>query len=315
VSRKQTFVIPVSNGILEGEHREKIRSAIWLFLWLIDRTTIEQPSPDGTGLEGLVLGGKAIATRFIAEQIGESERAVRYHLDQLEEHGYIRRIEHRGLANGYALRKSKKWQRVQATILGPEMEHNPGKELPESDEEPGQEVADPSAENCRTPGKNCRRNKEYKTETLQGQSRKPLRKRKHFSSDTRFLEFVEDLKKYRDFLSGEGKFTFTPQAGKNLNLLLGNNPSFTREQFQACLSNRARSVKAGHYSAAEEIHKWITSVREFEECPLDRYGKPMQQSGDFKNADHSKAQRVEDRSIDAIKQAASRMAGAAVGRC
>src|SRR5215468_321775 len=51
---KGTFVIPVSNGIFA--HRDKIGASIWVFLWLIDRSTYEVPTADGQDVEGLVLG-------------------------------------------------------------------------------------------------------------------------------------------------------------------------------------------------------------------------------------------------------------------
>jgi len=61
----------------------------------------ERRTEDG-GLEGLVLGGKALTAEHIAREAGESVRSVRYHVKRLEYHGYIRRLVHHGLASGYS---------------------------------------------------------------------------------------------------------------------------------------------------------------------------------------------------------------------
>src|SRR5450432_3813380 len=112
--KERTYIIPLSNGILARHHRHNIGAAIWLFLWMIDKSTKERPAQDGDGLEGLVLGGKPIAVSYIAEQTGESQRSVHFHLACLKDHGYIVSIPHRGTASGYAIRKSKKFHRGRA---------------------------------------------------------------------------------------------------------------------------------------------------------------------------------------------------------
>jgi hypothetical protein len=99
----KNFVIPVSNGILEHKHRAAIGSAIWVFLWLIDRCTKEQEDDQG-GWLGLVLGGKPLTGRYISEQSGEAVRSVRRHLKQLEDGGYIVIMSSTGEASSYAIR-------------------------------------------------------------------------------------------------------------------------------------------------------------------------------------------------------------------
>jgi hypothetical protein len=67
---KLNHAIPVSNGIIE--HREKIGSAVWLFLLLIDWTTSE----DENGI-GKVLGGKPIKLKDLTEALHlKSDRSV-----------------------------------------------------------------------------------------------------------------------------------------------------------------------------------------------------------------------------------------------
>lgn len=76
------YPIPVSNGIFE--HREKVGSAIWLFLLLVDWTTVEQ---DGLGQ---VLGGKPVTAKKLKEALRLEERQVRAQLQRLQSIKFIR---------------------------------------------------------------------------------------------------------------------------------------------------------------------------------------------------------------------------------
>ena len=69
----KTYPIPVSNGIFA--HRNKIGSAIWVFLWLVDRTTKEVEASGGH-FEGLVLGGSQIRSSLIARDLEIAPRTV-----------------------------------------------------------------------------------------------------------------------------------------------------------------------------------------------------------------------------------------------
>jgi len=113
----QTFIVPVSSGILE--HRARIGASIWVFIWMIDRTTKETPIADGC-LEGLVYGGRPIRAQEIAESLQTSRRTVQEHLDHLVAGGYLRRISCGfGVASGYAVQRSKKWK-SKLTVVGAE---------------------------------------------------------------------------------------------------------------------------------------------------------------------------------------------------
>jgi DNA-binding MarR family transcriptional regulator len=78
------FYITVSNGLLTKEHREQIGSAIWEFLWLLDKIT----KVDDKGF-GYILGGKPIKLCELADQMGTSDMNVSRNLHKLEEAGYI----------------------------------------------------------------------------------------------------------------------------------------------------------------------------------------------------------------------------------
>jgi hypothetical protein len=79
---KKTYLLPVSNGILD--HREKIGSAIWLFILLIDWTTNEE---DGVGK---VRGGKPIKIKDLMQALHLKERQLRSELQRLKQGGYVR---------------------------------------------------------------------------------------------------------------------------------------------------------------------------------------------------------------------------------
>jgi hypothetical protein len=105
-----TYKIPVSNGIFA--HRKRIGAAIWVFLWLIDKTTKEVEAMNGEGMDGLVFGGRPVTMSAVATDLQLSVNGVRDQLSQLLRAGYIRTIQHGvGIANGYAVLNSKKWGR------------------------------------------------------------------------------------------------------------------------------------------------------------------------------------------------------------
>jgi hypothetical protein len=106
---QKTYLVPVSNGIFD--HCEAIGVAIWVFLWLIDRTTKEVTGTDGR-MEGLVYGGREIRAREMANDLQMSARTVHGHLARLLKGGYLRKVSHGdGLPAGYCVLKSKKWDR------------------------------------------------------------------------------------------------------------------------------------------------------------------------------------------------------------
>ncbi|MBZ5492254.1 MAG: hypothetical protein LAO76_15100 [Acidobacteriia bacterium] len=94
--------------------------------------------------------------------------------------------------------------------------------------------------------------------------------------------FIEYLKIYRERLSGRDTFQPTAKDFRNLDIWLREHPNTTLETFQRCLGYRAQSVAAGEVSAAEEIYRWIGTILEFSEGPLNRYGKPLGQSKEGK---------------------------------
>ncbi len=80
---KASHPIPVWNGLFE--HRKRIDSAIWVFLWLLDAITEEK---DGLGL---VHGGAPVRSSTIASELKFDLWTVRHHLKELERAKYISR--------------------------------------------------------------------------------------------------------------------------------------------------------------------------------------------------------------------------------
>ena len=133
---ESTFAIPISSGIFG--HCQKIGIAIWVFLWMIDRTTKEVSTMDGYA-EGLVYNGKPIPARDIARDLRMAARTVHVHIERLVAGGYLRRIPQPqsctpsnphgdGLSSGYAVVRSKKWKHRLLLATGeepPSTSHNP----------------------------------------------------------------------------------------------------------------------------------------------------------------------------------------------
>lgn len=76
------FFITVSNGLLEAKHRKKIGSAVWEFMWIIDKIT----KIDDEGI-GWVWGGKPVNLKDI--RLGVHPINTSKNLNKLEKAGYI----------------------------------------------------------------------------------------------------------------------------------------------------------------------------------------------------------------------------------
>lgn len=319
MSSAGTFIIPISNGILAPRHREAIGSAIWLFLWMVDKTTKEQLAPDGKGFEGLVLGGMPITTDYIAEQTGESQRSVHNHLNQLERGGYIRRIENKGMASGYAVKKSKKFHRVRAAVMSHSeeiSEREPLQKAAEVGSEPSPKIAEGSAKNGEGVCNFFPRNKEDIPKTIHREDSKPVRAKKQRAAvDPRRADFIEDFKKFHDFKNPGIPFHFGAKDGKNLNDWLKDNRDIERPDWQEILNNRAKSPgkdEPNGIDHAAELWTWIGKARRYLNGPKDRYGNPVTRKAGANGHQQNKTAVIANNITAALEQRrARRMAGAA----
>jgi biotin operon repressor len=103
--RDKSFPFRVWSGLLAPEHRQRIGSAIWTFLWLVRRTTKEK-----AGI-GTVLGGKPVKAREIARDLGIHPESVKRDIDRLRSEGYILTDRTSYGLQVYILR-SKRWKKA-----------------------------------------------------------------------------------------------------------------------------------------------------------------------------------------------------------
>jgi AraC-like DNA-binding protein len=82
---------PVHAGMLTEEHRERIGKAAWEFLWCLSKTT-KETIEDGERV-GIVLGGKPITFKEVADEFGISRSTVRRNFEILELENYISLLE------------------------------------------------------------------------------------------------------------------------------------------------------------------------------------------------------------------------------
>jgi hypothetical protein len=115
-SRGQTYRIPVSTGIFD--HCSKIKDALWLFLYYIDKTTTRGP-------EGRVLGGCPITDEEPASILRVPIKTARRWRRMLTVGDYIQALR---TPYGYVItvNKSKKW----AWQKGQEISRQGNSELP-----------------------------------------------------------------------------------------------------------------------------------------------------------------------------------------
>src|SRR5580692_6320068 len=108
-ANEKTYRISLSNGILE--HCPDMLDSVWLFIWYIDKTTLEKNG------EGTVLGGIPIRDSRPASTLRMPVKTIRRWRLHLEEKGYIRTVR-TPYGHVITLLKSKKWNR--GPVLVPE---------------------------------------------------------------------------------------------------------------------------------------------------------------------------------------------------
>jgi hypothetical protein len=96
----------VSNGLLE--HAGRMGTAVWEYLWLIDKVTRDED--DGQGkFNGLVLGGRPVSAAGIARDLKEHVETAKRNLRKLEKGRYIVRRRLPENQCSFIVTNSKKW--------------------------------------------------------------------------------------------------------------------------------------------------------------------------------------------------------------
>ena len=98
--------IPVGLGILEPKHVSNIGPSVWLFLWMIRRTTAEVSLNGITW--GLVLGGRPICFSYISRELGIPIETLKDHADILEAKGYLKSLLVSGIGLRYCIKNSQR---------------------------------------------------------------------------------------------------------------------------------------------------------------------------------------------------------------
>ena len=98
-----SYPVRIWSGLLAANHRKRMGTALWEFLWLVDKVTREENG------RGLVLGGKPVTCREIAADLGLTDRAVWSALARLKAEGYIE-VTRRPAGLSIVVLKSKKWR-------------------------------------------------------------------------------------------------------------------------------------------------------------------------------------------------------------
>jgi hypothetical protein len=99
-------VFPVSAGLLA--HKQRMGSAVWEFLWLLDECTSDEAQLDGTFL-GIVRFGNPICAAEVARDLAEHTETGKANLRRLAESGYVIREPVIAAGHIYKIVNSKKW--------------------------------------------------------------------------------------------------------------------------------------------------------------------------------------------------------------
>jgi len=78
------YYIEITNNLLEAKHRKRMGTAVWEFMWCLDKIT----KVDTEGL-GWIYGGRPINLREIKEEIGITEPKISKNLNKLMREGYL----------------------------------------------------------------------------------------------------------------------------------------------------------------------------------------------------------------------------------
>ena len=103
----QTF--PVSAGLLDPRHVKAIDpSSPWpIYLWFLEHVTRDEERDDN--FVGIVLHGRPVSIRQIAEELGIKERTCRRNLARLVKAGYVLQKQTGAGTCTYTVTKSKRW--------------------------------------------------------------------------------------------------------------------------------------------------------------------------------------------------------------
>jgi hypothetical protein len=121
---------------------------------------------------------------------------------------------------------------------------------------------------------------------------KAARGKKTEAAKSRHAEFKAAIVRYWESKNPGVEMPWGPAEGRNLEMWLRETPNATLEQFVGYLRNRFKSA----VTHTERPSRWIGNVTNFAGGPIDKYGKPLQESanvGSSKNQPSPAKQRVD----------------------
>ena len=152
-----------------------------------------------------------------------------------------------------------------------------------------QAVLNPVLEQCTSPSPS----------PIKEQKQKPSRDKREGTTKTaltqsRHAEFKEAVLRYWEFKNPGVEMPWGPAEGKNLEMWLRESPQTTVQQFKDFLRHRARS----DVTHSERPSRWIGSITNFANGPLDRYNKPKGVGNGNGKGDHNVAVLLESLAAD-----------------
>lgn len=110
---------------------------------------------------------------------------------------------------------------------------------------------------------------------------------------TRYKDFVDDLKKYWDYLNPGLPFSMGGADGAAIRQFLNDHKEWGYPHWRAALRNRAKSP----VSKSAPIYAWVRKLSDFAAQPLNEYNKPQEGTGK-----HGQAISVEEANRSAREQ-------------
>ena len=114
----------------------------------------------------------------------------------------------------------------------------------------------------------------------------------------RYRLFVDDLKKYWDYLNPALAFEMGGKDGVQIRRFLSDHRQWTQSEWCLALKNRIISVKQhSHASRTAPLWTWVGQLDNYAAGPLDRWNKPVEGGG------NGKADTIQQRNREAVANA------------
>jgi hypothetical protein len=107
----------------------------------------------------------------------------------------------------------------------------------------------------------------------------------------RYRAFVDDLKKYWEFLNPTLPFEMSGKDGVQIRKFLSDHRQWTQEDWRTALNHRKASVKLRFAGQSSALWTWVGRLDDYAAGPIDRFGKPLEGTGNGKTFDREQRNR------------------------